>query len=749
MAHYAQLRDFLAPFRPFLSDKKHPFYWDATLDEAFNRSKEAIIDAIRHGVEIFDPQRKTCLRTDWSKKGTGYYLLQKHCNCTTELPDCCPGGWRITLAGSRFLQSAEERYAPIEGEALAVAWSLEQTRFFSLGCDDLLVVTDHKPLVKLLGDRTLDEIRNTRLFRLKQRTLPWYFTIAHLPGKTNFAADAMSRHPSPSGHICGLELGDFIEFAILASVKRNTASHFSLSWEEISKETHRDPSMKALHDFVISGFPDQLPEHLSSLKPYWRYRESFYVSDGVILYNDRVVLPPSLRSRALDTLHSAHQGVSSMEARARATVFWPGLTLDVDKIRASCSDCIKNAPSQPRLLPASSDIPSTPFEKIVADFFQHEGMHYLVAADRLSGWSEVFKCKAGSPQAGADGLIGCLRNCFSCYGVPTELASDGGPEFLAHKTEEFLLNWGVEHRLSSAYHPQSNGRAEVAVKTVKRLLKSNTGPNGSLDNDKFLRAILQLRNTPDPDCSLSPAQIMFGRPLRDAFSFVNRLEKYSNPNIRPTWRDAWQDKETALRQRFHRSSESLQEHSRSLPTLVVGDRCYIQNQTGNHPKRWDRSGTVVEVLGHDSYNMKVDGSGRLTRRNRQFLRQFVEPSLNISLKDPTPRAGTTPTVGKPPTRPDVSVTPAPPACTPPDRQDIATECVAPPAIVPQHNAQSEADRSIVQEVVVPPPASQRGTLSDADCLISQGVAPLAPCNTRPRRIVVAPKVYEPETGKWV
>ena len=64
----------MAPFRPFLSDKKQPFYWDATLDEAFNRSKEAIVDAIRHGVEIFDPQRKTCLRTDWSKKGTGYYI---------------------------------------------------------------------------------------------------------------------------------------------------------------------------------------------------------------------------------------------------------------------------------------------------------------------------------------------------------------------------------------------------------------------------------------------------------------------------------------------------------------------------------------------------------------------------------------------------------------------------------------------------------------------------------------------------
>ena len=200
---------------------------------------------------------------------------------------------------------------------------------------------------------------------------------------------------------------------------------------------------------------------------------------------------------------------------------------------------------------------------------------------------------------------------------------------MADRTHQFLDKWGVAHRLSSAYHPQSNGRAEVAVKKVKRLLRLNTGPNGSLDNDKFLRAMLQLRNTPDPDCKLSPAQVMFGRPLRDAFSFINRLEKFSNPNIRPTWREAWEEKEAALRQRFHRTSEALSRHSRPLPPLTVGDRCYVQNQTGNFPKRWDRSGTVVECLGHDSYSVKIDGSGRITKRNRQFLRKFTAPTMNI------------------------------------------------------------------------------------------------------------------------
>ena len=88
--------------------------------------------------------------------------------------------------------------------------------------------------------------------------------------------------------------------------------------------------------------------------------------------------------------------------------------------------------------------------------------------------------------------------------------------------------------MSSAYFPQSNGRAEVAVKAAKRLLMANVSPSGDLNHDSFLRALLQLRNTPDLDCDMSPAEIVFGRPLRDAFSFVNRLSKFTNRSIRRT-----------------------------------------------------------------------------------------------------------------------------------------------------------------------------------------------------------------------
>ena len=101
VANYAQLRGIMAPFRPFLSPK-NKFEWSKELDEAFEASKEAIVRAIIKGVEIFDLTKKTCLRPDWSREGIGYFLLQKHCQCASDLPDCCSDGWRIVLAGSRF-----------------------------------------------------------------------------------------------------------------------------------------------------------------------------------------------------------------------------------------------------------------------------------------------------------------------------------------------------------------------------------------------------------------------------------------------------------------------------------------------------------------------------------------------------------------------------------------------------------------------------------------------------------------------
>ena len=90
-----------------------------------------------------------------------------------------------------------------------------------------------------------------------------------------------------------------------------------------------------------------------------------------------------------------------------------------------------------------------------------------------------------------------------------------------------------------------------------------------------------------------------------------------------TWRDKLRAREDALCKRHIKTNEYWSEHTRRMPALTVGDYVRIQNQTGQHPNKWDRTGTVVEVKQHDQYQVQVDGSGRITLRNRRFLRKFI------------------------------------------------------------------------------------------------------------------------------
>ena len=245
--------------------------------------------------------------------------------------------------------------------------------------------------------------------------------------------------------------------------------------------------------------------------------------------------------------------------------------------------------------------------------------------DRYTNWPLVERASDG-----ASGLIRSLRNYFSTFGIAEELASDGGPEFTSSLTQEFLKTWGVHHRLSSVAFPHSNCRAEIGVKTVKRMIADNSGPHGELDTDKFQRAILQYRNCPDKDTKLSPAECLFGRPIRD---FIPILPGRYRPHS--TWRETLQAREGALRNRHMRVAERWSEHTRRLPPLVVGDRVRVQNQVGPHPTKWDKTGTVIEVRQYDQYVVKMDGSGRMTNRNRKFLRKYIPvmpptPTISIS-----------------------------------------------------------------------------------------------------------------------
>ena len=79
------------------------------------------------------------------------------------------------LASGHFCNKAEKNYSPIEGEATAVAKGLQDTKYYTMGCKNLYVATDHASLVTVLGNQSLADLENPRLARIKEGTLWWHF----------------------------------------------------------------------------------------------------------------------------------------------------------------------------------------------------------------------------------------------------------------------------------------------------------------------------------------------------------------------------------------------------------------------------------------------------------------------------------------------------------------------------------------------------------------------------------------------
>ena len=184
-----------------------------------------------------------------------------------------------------------------------------------------------------------------------------------LPGTSNHAADATSRHPSPSGSEDSLDLSsetEIAESALMAFIRHDAHELGNISWSLLAQETTTDASLSHLLKLVEQGVTnfDRTDPTLSNV---WPICESVHSHEGVLLYQDRVVVPSSLRPQILKHLHAAHQGTSAMERRARAIVFWPGMSKEIRETREGCTDCNRNAPSQAATLPLPSSPPSTPF----------------------------------------------------------------------------------------------------------------------------------------------------------------------------------------------------------------------------------------------------------------------------------------------------------------------------------------------------------------------------------------------------
>ena len=198
---------------------------------------------------------------------------------------------------------------------------------------------------------------------------------------------------------------------------------------------------------------------------------------------------------------------------------------------------------------------------------------------------------------------------------------------MAKTFHDFAVQWGFTHVVSTPRYPQSNGKAEATVKSMKKIIRAAW--NGrSLDDDKLCRALLQYRNTPSRKDGLSPAQKLYGRPVQDTL-----------PAHRRAFSDKWQrsarEAEQQATSTLEKVESSYDAHAHNLPEIGVGSNVAIQN---SETKLWDIYGIVTDVGPHRRYYVKTQ-SGRVLLRNRRFLRRRVPssiPAAGATVQQPDP-----------------------------------------------------------------------------------------------------------------
>ena len=566
-----------------LTRKNIPWGWDQLQEKAFVALKDSLCSnrVMAHP----NTNKPYILYTDACDYAIGGILCQEDDN----------GIERPVQYLSAQLTSTQRRWSTVEKESFAVVYCLDKLRCYLLGAE-FVVFTDHKPLLSLFTS----QMKNTKIQRWGILFEEFGAKIKYRPGANNVRADMLSRIAAP-------------ELAVI---------DMSSEWVHLEADKCDDFHLydKLDKDLLIRDQALEFAQELDSVDE----PDSQYILHSGILYSGartnrfeprypRIVLPTSFRRQVIERCHleAAHAGTVKTMLKVQEGYVWPGMKAEIDEYIKKCPTCRVHIARPEHVEMGSMPIAQTPGQIVSVDLIgplmqSHQGHSYLmVVIDHFSGWVEGYPLRNKSNEA----VWERLRNDFiPRHGACRVLISDQGAEFKGKDFEEWLRGNRIEHRRTSAYHPQSNGKTERANRTIKGMIKKLINGERSNWEDKLGSALWAIRTNTSMVTGFSPFFLHHARPPRapvsdmmaqdPAYSFENRLALQS---------DIFKEAARAT-QESRKYNQARLNKKATAKDVQVGDHVLLKaNEPLSMTAKWDygyivtnRNGLVLDLVHPES-----------------------------------------------------------------------------------------------------------------------------------------------------
>ncbi|GFX93612.1 retrovirus-related Pol polyprotein from transposon 412 [Trichonephila clavipes] len=595
-----------------LTESKQKFQWTKECEDSFLQLKETLTSS---PILIYpQPDKPFILDTDASNESVGAVLSQE-----------IDGQERVVAYWSKCLSKPERNYCVTRKELLAIVKAIEHFHHYLYG-QKFLLRTDHASLTWLMNFRNTEG----QVARWIQRLNEYYFDIRHRKGSSHGNADALSRRPCPENcrHCSRVETK--YDYAIRQITTSTATPPDPWSDEKVREDQMADPDIKPLIEFMESSSNKPSWQDISAYSPttkqYWALWNSLHLRNGVLYrkfesedgktFRWQLVLPRSRIPEVLKELHGSptggHFGVMKTLHRVRERFCWGKVRADVEQWCKSCDAC--SAQKGPKIRSRGKlhryNV-GAPFERIAFDILgplprTASGNKYLlVVMDYFTKWPEVYPIPDQEAPTVAEAVV---QHWISRYGVPLQLHSDQGRNFVSAVLKGVCELLGIDKTKTTPLHPQSDGMVERFNRTILNNLSLVVSKNQQDWDQKVPLFLLAYRSAVHETTGYSPSQMLFGRDLRLPCDLL-----FGRPPDTPSSPEEYvqnlqarfEDVHNLARERINLRTEKMKTRYDTKATghqFKEGDKVWFYNPTRRKelsPKlqsHWDGPYTILKII---------------------------------------------------------------------------------------------------------------------------------------------------------